>query len=251
MTDFVKKAKLTELENKIPNASSLATKTALTAVENKIPSVSNLVKKTDYNTKISELEKKLTDYNHDKYITTPKFNNLAADVFNARLAQATLITKTNFDGKLWSLNRKITANKPEGLLVEIELKNLKTFDSSYFIGKSHFEEDGTQNYLVFQPINSDYISYWKCKGLSSETITPPITSNNNLTPRLSYYGTKTRVKPTESCLKQPKPSFIYKNVANIYNVNELGASSSHSEKMRYIKKLFVRCSYINQKRRYQ
>ena len=100
MTDFVKKAKLTELENKIPNASSLATKTALTAVENKIPSVSNLVKKTDYNTKISELEKKLTDYNHDKYITTPKFNNLAADVFNARLAQATLITKTNFDGKL-------------------------------------------------------------------------------------------------------------------------------------------------------
>ena len=35
----------------------------------------------------------------------------------------------------------------------MNLKNLKTFDSSYFIGKSHFEEDGTQNYLVFQPIN--------------------------------------------------------------------------------------------------
>ena len=45
-TDFVKKAKLTELEKKIPDVSSLATKTALTAVENKIPSVSNLVKKT-------------------------------------------------------------------------------------------------------------------------------------------------------------------------------------------------------------
>ena len=30
------------------------------------------------------------------------------------------------------------------------MKKLKTFDSSYFIGKSHFEEDGTQNYLVFQ-----------------------------------------------------------------------------------------------------
>ena len=28
----------------------------------------------------------------------------------------------------------------------------KTFDSGYFIGKSHFEEDGNQNYLVFQPI---------------------------------------------------------------------------------------------------
>ena len=45
MTDFVKKAKLTELENKIPDVNSLAKKTALSAVENKIPSVSNLVKK--------------------------------------------------------------------------------------------------------------------------------------------------------------------------------------------------------------
>ena len=45
MTDLVKKAKLTELENKIPDISDLETKTALTAVENKIPDVSNLVKK--------------------------------------------------------------------------------------------------------------------------------------------------------------------------------------------------------------
>ena len=45
MTDFVKKAKLTELENKIPDISNLATKTALTTVENKIPSISSLVKK--------------------------------------------------------------------------------------------------------------------------------------------------------------------------------------------------------------
>ena len=93
MTDFVKKAKLTELENKIPDISNLATKTALTAVENKIPSVSNLVNKTDYNTKITEIENKLTDHNHDKYITTPEFNTLAEDVFNARLAQANLIRK--------------------------------------------------------------------------------------------------------------------------------------------------------------
>ena len=83
MTDFVKKAKLTELENKIPDVSSLATKTVLTAVENKIPSVSSLLKKTDYDTKITEIEKKLTDHNHDKYITTLEFNTLAAGVFNA------------------------------------------------------------------------------------------------------------------------------------------------------------------------
>ena len=68
MTDFVKKTKLTELENKIPDVSSLATKTALTAVENKIPNGSSLVKKTDSDTKISELEKELTDHDHDKYV---------------------------------------------------------------------------------------------------------------------------------------------------------------------------------------
>ena len=34
-------------------------------------SISKLVKKTDYNTKINETEKKITDHYHDKYITTP------------------------------------------------------------------------------------------------------------------------------------------------------------------------------------
>ena len=45
-----------------------------------------------------------------------------------------------------------TANKSKHLLVENEFKKLKTFDSSYFVGKSHFEEDGTQNCLVFKQI---------------------------------------------------------------------------------------------------
>ena len=76
----------------------------------------------------------------------------AAHVFNARLAKANLITKIDFDTKLSSLNRKITSNKAKHLLIENELKKLKTFDSIYFRGKSHFEEDGMQYYLVFQPI---------------------------------------------------------------------------------------------------
>ena len=62
-------------------------------MKKKIPSVSNLVKKTDYDTKISDLEKKLTDRKHDKYITTPEFNKLTAENFAARLAQANLIKK--------------------------------------------------------------------------------------------------------------------------------------------------------------
>ena len=99
--------KITDIEGKIPDVSNLATKTALTAVENKIPGVSNLVKKTDYNTKVTEIENKLTDHNHDKYITTPEFNKLTADVFNAKIAQANLVKKTEFDSRLSSLNEKL------------------------------------------------------------------------------------------------------------------------------------------------
>ena len=51
-------------------------------------------------------------------IDTQEFNKLTVDVFNARLAQANVITKTDFDAKLSNLNRKITQNKTKHLLVE-------------------------------------------------------------------------------------------------------------------------------------
>ena len=127
MTDFVKKAKLIELENKIPDISKLATKTALATVENKIPDVSKFVNKTDYNTEVTEIENKLANHNHDKYIDALEINKLTADVFNARIAQANLITKTEFDSRLSSLNRKITSNKTKHLLIENELNKLKHF----------------------------------------------------------------------------------------------------------------------------
>ena len=65
-------------------------------------------KKTDYNTKINEIEKKITDDNHDKYITTPEFTKLTSENFAARLKQANLVTKTEFDNKLTSFNKRIT-----------------------------------------------------------------------------------------------------------------------------------------------
>ena len=105
VSNLVKKTKVTELENKIPDISNLSTKLTLTAVENRMPSVSGLVKKTDYNTKVTEIENKLNNHNHDKYIDTPEFNKSATDVFNARLAQANLIT--DFDAKLSSLTEKL------------------------------------------------------------------------------------------------------------------------------------------------
>ena len=58
-----------------------------------------LLKKSDYDTKIKGIE--------NKYITTTEFNKLASDAVNARIAQANLVKKTDFDNKLSDLNRKI------------------------------------------------------------------------------------------------------------------------------------------------
>ena len=132
------------------------------------------------------------------------------------------------------LNRKIPKNKSDHVLVNNELNKLKTFDFAYFVGKSHFKEDGVQNYLVFQPVyiyfkfiaNTNFISEWISRGLSSESIKPPTTSNNSLAPAVINYGTKTRVRFTGSCLQQSQISYTSKKIVNIYVVYELGASSS-------------------------
>ena len=87
------------------------------------------------------------------------------------------------------------------MLVENELEKLQKSDAAYFRGKSHFEEDGTQNYLVFQPMyryfnraagagSGNYIYFWKSKGLSDERLSSDTASNYKITPELSYYGIK-------------------------------------------------------------
>ena len=76
--------------------------------------------------------------------------------------------------------------------------------------------------------NTDYVSSSKSKELSSESIKPPATFDNSVTPILNYYDTRTRVKFTGSCLKQPKISYTHGKVVNIHIVFELGASSSHN-----------------------
>ena len=60
----------------------------------------------DYDTKISDIAKKITNHDHNKYVTSSEFNKLTTEDFNARLAQASLITKTGFDTKLQSLSKK-------------------------------------------------------------------------------------------------------------------------------------------------
>ena len=70
--------------------------------------------------------------------------------------------------------------------------SLKTFDLSYFCGKNHFEEDGTQNWFIFQPMGRylevvytndiNYVLSWKSKGLSNLEIDSIKTNNHLLNP---------------------------------------------------------------------
>ena len=112
------------------------------------------------------------------------------------------------------------------------MKKLKTFDSNYFIGKDHFGEDGTQNYLVFQPMyryfkrfvgigTGNYIYFWKSKNTSDGNGTAPTLSDYKLNPQWSYYGTKTKVFFVGSCLEQDKVTFDHGKVVNIYIVYEI------------------------------
>ena len=176
------------------------------------------------------MENKVNDHNNDKYITTPEFNTLAADVFKARLAaQTDLIRKPDFDSKLKEISDRVTKNKTKHLLVENELKKLQKLDAAYFRGKSHFEEDSTRSYLVFHPIyryfkrfagvgRANYIYFWKSKGFSDERLDCITASNYKITTELSYYGTKTRVEFNGSCLKQDKVTYNHGKIINIYIV---------------------------------
>ena len=111
------------LIKKIPDTSGSVTTTVLNTkiseVENKIPDTSNLVTTTVLITKISEVENKIP--NHDKYTKTPKFHKLTAESFAARLKQADLVNKTDFDNKLTRFNRRITSNKKKHLEVQKKL----------------------------------------------------------------------------------------------------------------------------------
>ena len=104
---------------------------------------------------------------------------------------------------------------------------------TYYWGKSYFEEDGTQNYLVFQPmyryfkqINNDYISSWKSKWLSNENIAAPSEPNNVLNLSLEYLVIKLKVRFSGSCLKQNAVTYNHGKPVNIYVVYEINKTDN-------------------------
>ena len=148
-----------------------------------------------------------------------------------------MITKTDFDGKLSGLNRKITKNKSKHLLVENELNKLRTFDSSYFRGKNYFDENGTQNYYIFQPISKylkvayvndiNYILSWKSRGLNDIKIESIKTNNYLLNPRIDNYDmSKIRIKFNGSFLSRFPLTILHGDIVNIYIVYEITSDYS-------------------------
>ena len=87
--------------------------TKVSEVDNKIPDTCSLVTTNVLKTKISEVGNKSTD--NSKYITTQEFNKLTVEHFAARLRQANLVNKNDFDNTLISFNKRITSNKTKHL----------------------------------------------------------------------------------------------------------------------------------------
>ena len=105
---------------------------------------------TVLNTKISEVENKITD--HTKYIITQEFNKLTAENFAERSKQANLVSKTNFHDNLISFNRKITSNKTKYLEVQKKLNSLPIKDYNFFLDIIYFKSNnGSQNTFVYEP----------------------------------------------------------------------------------------------------
>ena len=126
--------------------------------------------------------------------------------------------KTIFNNVVSSLDSKIAYNKTKIESNENELRNLKTFDMGYFMDKSRFEEDGAQNYLVFQPIKRYFKIEKMYRYLKMENISHHLKDDLKdyltkllhlmlpliiLTPLIDYYGSEIRVKFNKGCLKQP------------------------------------------------
>ena len=109
---------------------------------------------------------------------------------------------------------------------------------SYFRGKNYFDEDGTQNYFIFQPVgrylataytnNINYILSWQSRGLSNLKI-DSIKTNYLLNPRVDHYDiSKIRIKFGGSLLNRFPPAILHRNIVNIYIVYEITSNNNDS-----------------------
>ena len=123
-----------KVKKKIPDISGLASKTELTDVENKIPNVSSLA----------------------------TASGLSA-VENTMLDITSLITKTDLNAKLKNIGDKVTNNKSKDILLDNELKKLKTLvGSSAKIKFDEVQKENSFNRGFFYYLQQSHLVY-ECK----------------------------------------------------------------------------------------
>ena len=86
--------------------------------------------------------------------------------------------------------------------------------------------------------SGNYIYFWKSKGLSDERINSNAASNYSITPELSHYDTKARVKFSGSCLKQDKATYNRGKIVNIYIFYEISKNYNISSYPKFENCLF-------------
>ena len=127
------------------------------------------------------------------------------------------------------LNRKLVLNKTKDIVIEKELR--------YFQAKNYFDEDGNQNYYIFQPISKylkvayvndiNYILSWKSRGLNDIKIESIRTNSYLLNRHMDLYGmNKIRTKFNGSFLNRFPPTILHGDVVNIYMVYEITSNYS-------------------------
>ena len=114
------------------------------------------------------------------------------------------------------------------------MNKLKKLDSNYFISKNYFGNDGTQNNLVFQPIDkclkfnpkTGLLSEWKSKGLSDKIIIP---SNTSLGPTRGFeINGKRYLTFKGNCLKNDEFKNKFDKIINIYIVYYLETNLNYN-----------------------
>ena len=124
----IRKTKTVNTSNFVTRTKFLADTNALDdkidKVDKKIPDVTSFVKETDFDSKITEVEGKIPN------ISGLATNSSLTAVENKIPDITSLITKTDFDVKLKNISDRVTNNKSKDLLLDNELKTLKTLVGS-------------------------------------------------------------------------------------------------------------------------
>ena len=193
--------------------------TTVTEIEGKIPDVSSLVKKTDYTTEITSIK--------IGFVTNAALDSRHKD----------LVQKTKFKSEFKKVDDEASKNSSKVLSYEHKSKQKDTINdlesvTSYFRGRYYFDsDDGTQNYLVFQPMykyfetsvkgSTTFVSSWESKGLSNEKISSNTTLRYNQAPSLAYDNVRIKLKFAGDLLKQDKITYNHGPIVNIYIVYRL------------------------------